>query len=222
LIARLNAGQSVAQALALPVHAAHNAEAMTAALPIGCTEAEYLALEAVGDNKHEFANGVVTAMAGAMPVHNALCVRLSAALLALCGGRDCIVLSSDQRVHVPATGLYAYPDVSVACGERRYEDDKPPSLLNPVVLVEVTSDSTEDYDRGKKFLHYQGIESLREYMVVSHREQRIDHHRRLDSGQWLVTAHLKDDSQIEIGGLGGTMRLQDIYGGLNLTEGERG
>jgi Uma2 family endonuclease len=197
------------------------AEAMIAALPIGFTEAEYLALEAVGDNKHEFADGVVTAMAGATPVHNALCVRLSAALLALCGGKDCVVLSSDQRVHVPTTGLYAYPDVSVACGERRYENGKPPSLLNPLVLVEVTSDSTEDYDRGKKFLHYQAIESLREYMVVSHREPRIDHHRRLDSGQWLVTAYLKDDSLIEIAAVGGTMRLQDVYGSLDLTEGER-
>jgi Putative restriction endonuclease len=80
---------------------------MTDARPTGRTEDEYLALEAVGDNKHEFADGVVTAMAGAMPVHNALCVRLSAALLALSGGRDCLGLSSDQRVHVPATGLYA-------------------------------------------------------------------------------------------------------------------
>jgi Uma2 family endonuclease len=124
-------------------------------------------------------------------------------------------------VHVPATGLYAYPDVSVACGERSYKYDKPPSLLNPVVLVEVSSDSTEDYDRGKKFLHYQGIESLREYLVVSHREQRIDHHRRLDSGQWLVTAHLKDDALIEVSALGGAIRLRDVYAGLDLTEGEQ-
>jgi Uma2 family endonuclease len=194
---------------------------MTAAHPMGFTEPEYLALEAVGDNKHEFADGVVTAMAGATPAHNALCVRLSAALLTLSAARDCVVLSSDQRVHVPATGLYAYPDVSVACGERLYKDDKPPSLLNPIVLVEVSSDSTEDYDRGKKFLHYQGIESLREYLVVSHREQRIDHHRRLESGQWLVTAHLKDDALIEVSALGGAIRLQDVYAGLDLTEGER-
>jgi Uma2 family endonuclease len=193
---------------------------MTAAVPIGLTEAEYLALEAVSPNKHEFAGGVVTAMAGAMPVHNALCVRLSAALLALSGSRDCVVLSSDQRVHVPSTGLYAYPDVSVACGDRNYKNDKPPSLLNPVLLVEVTSDSTEDYDRGKKFLHYQGIESLREYMVVSHREQRIDHHRRLDSGQWLVTAYLKDDALIDVGALAGTIRLRDVYAALDLNEGE--
>lgn len=199
----------------------HNAEGMTAAHPMGFTEPEYLALEAVGDRKHEFVDGVVMAMAGATPVHNALCVRLSAALLALSAGRDCVVLSSDQRVHVPATGLYAYPDVSVACGERLYEDDKPPSLLNPVVLVEVSSDSTEDYDRGKKFLHYQGIESLREYLIVSHREQRIDHHRRLDTGQWLVTAHLKDDASIEVSALGGAIRLRDVYAGLDLTEGER-
>jgi Uma2 family endonuclease len=194
---------------------------MSVAYPAGFSEAEYLALEAVGDNKHEFADGVITAMAGATPVHNALCVRLSAALLTLCAGRDCVVLSSDQRVHVSATGLYVYPDVSVACGERRYKDDKPPSLLNPIVLAEVTSHSTEDYDRGKKFLHYQGIESLREYVVVSHSEQRIDHHRRLDSGQWLVTAHLKDDALIELAALSGTIRLRDVYAHLDLTEGER-
>ena len=86
---------------------------------------------------------------------------------------------------------------------------------------EVTSDSTEDYDRGKKFLHYQGIESLREYIVVSHSEQRIDTHRRLDSGQWLVTAYLEDEAVIEIGALGATIRLQGVYGGLDLTEGEQ-
>jgi Uma2 family endonuclease len=193
---------------------------VTAARSIGLTEAEYLALEAPGDGKHEFADGVVTAMAGATPVHNALCVRLSAALLGISAGRNCIVLSSDQRVHVPATRLYAYPDVSVACGERHYHRDRPPSLLNPVVLAEVTSETTEDHDRGRKFLHYQAIQSLREYLIVSHREQRIDHHRRLDSGQWLVTAYVEDSAMVEISSLGGAIRLGDIYAGLNLDEGE--
>ncbi len=192
---------------------------MTAAHPRGFTEAEYLALESVSETKHEFADGVITAMAGATPVHNVLSSRVIVALSALCHGRDCIVLTSDQRVHVPATGLYAYPDVSVACGERRYKNDKPPSLLNPILLVEVTSDMTEDYDSGRKFRRYQAIESLREYIVVSHREQRIDHHRRVDSGQWLVTAHQNEDALIEIAALGGSIRLHDVYAGVDLSEG---
>jgi Uma2 family endonuclease len=122
-------------------------------------------------------------------------------------------MTSDQRVHVPSTGLYAYPDVSVACGERRYDDNDPPSLLNPTLLVEVTSDSTEDYDRGTKFLHYQAIASLAEYVIVSHREARIDHFRRLESGQWLATTRTNDGA-IELSALRGLLNLADVYFGV--------
>src|SRR6266545_784873 len=109
-------------------------------------------------------------MAGARPAHNMLAANMTAAMVSLLAERDCVVMTSDQRVHVPSTRLYTYPDVVVACGERRYDNEEPPSLLTPTVVVEVTSDTTEDYDRGTKFLHYQGIASLREYVVVSHRE----------------------------------------------------
>jgi Uma2 family endonuclease len=128
-------------------------------------------------------------------------------------------MTSDQRVHVPATRLYAYPDVTVACGERRYTDDDPPSLLNPTLLVEVTCDSTEDFDRGTKFLHYQGIGELREYLVVSHRERRIDHYRREGDGQWHLTAHTRDDASVELPALGGVIPLADVYAGVELGEG---
>lgn len=194
---------------------------MTSVPTTGFTGAEYLALEGASDTKHELVNGAIVAMAGASPPHNALCVSIGAALRALVGKRPCLVFSSVQRVHVPATGLYSYPDVSVACGERRYKDDKPPSLLNPTLIVEVTSDSTEDFDRGSKFVHYQAIESLREYVVVSHRERRIDHHRRLDSGQWLATAHVSEAAVVEIAVMGGSFRLGDVYAGIDLTEGTR-
>ena len=121
---------------------------------------------------------------------------------------------------MPATGLYTYPDATVACGERRYKDDTPPSLLTPTAIVEVTSVSTEDYDRGTKFLHYQSIASLREYLIVSHRERRIDHHCRLESGQWLVTGHTAADAEIALPALGGSVRLAEIYAGVDLHEGE--
>lgn len=183
------------------------------------TEAEYLALESASETKHEFVNGSIVAMAGARPPHNPLAVNMSAALLALVRGRGCVVLSSDQRVHVPATGLYTYPDVTVACGDRRYKEDNPPSLLNPTCLVEVTSDTSEDFDRGSKFVHYQAIESLREYVVVSHRERRIDHHRRLDSGQWLYTAYASADAVVELPALGGSIRIAEVYDDVDLDEG---
>ena len=121
---------------------------------------EYLALERASDRKHEFVDGAIVAMAGAGPAHNALASSVTAALVLLTRGRGCLTLSSNQRVHVPATQLYTYPDVTVACGERRYDQAAPPSLLNPTLIVEVTSDTTEDFDRGKKFISYQGIAEL--------------------------------------------------------------
>jgi Uma2 family endonuclease len=150
-------------------------EAMTDAARASFTEAEYLALEKASDRKHEFVDGAIVAMAGARPAHNALASNVSAALVLLTRDRGCLTLSSDQRVHVPATKLYTYPDVTLACGERRYDDADPPSLLNPTLVAVVTSDSTEDFDRGKKFLHYQSIAELRDYITVSHSERRIDH-----------------------------------------------
>jgi len=183
------------------------------------TELEYLALEAASETKHEFVNGVITAMAGASPPHNVLAMNLGASLVALLRGKDCVAMTSDQRVHVPATGLYTYPDIVVACGERRYKDDNPPSLLNPILLVEVTSDTTEDYDRGSKFLHYQSLDSLREYVVVSHRERRVDRHRRLESGDWLATAFTDVDAQVELASLGGAIGLSEIYDKVDLDEG---
>ncbi|HEV8244153.1 MAG TPA: Uma2 family endonuclease [Polyangiaceae bacterium] len=192
---------------------------MTAASSKGFTEAEYLALESAGVAKHEFVDGAILVMAGATPPHNALAVNVTVALAGLARAKKCLVLNSDQRVHVPATGIYVYPDVTVAWGERRYKNDNPPSLLNPTLLVEVTSDSSEDYDRGSKFLHYQAIESLREYVIVSHRERRIDHHRRLDSGQWLATPYLGDEANVELAAPGGTVRLADVYGDVDLDEG---
>ena len=180
------------------------------------TEVEYLALEAVSDTKHEFVNGSIVGMAGATAAHNALSANAIVALAAVVRGRGCLVLTSDQRVHVPTTGLYAYPDVTVACGERRYKNDKPPSLLNPDLIVEVTSPTTEDFDRGSKFVHYQAIESLREYVVVSHSERRVDTYRRTDSGHWVYAAFKADDA---FEALGGSIKVADLYAEVDLAEG---
>jgi Uma2 family endonuclease len=191
-------------------------------VPTRFTAAEYLALERASDRKHEFVDGMIVAMAGARLPHNVLTANITSALVQLAkrGGGGCVTMSSDQRVHVPSTGLYAYPDVTVAGGERNYDANEPPSLLNPSLLVEVTSESTEDYDRGSKFLHYQAITSLREYVIVSHREQRIDVFRRLATGQWLGTAKTGTGT-LDLEVLSGSLDLAEIYSGVGLDEGSR-
>jgi Uma2 family endonuclease len=192
---------------------------MTSAALSPFTESEYLALEQASDRKHEFIDGAIVAMAGARPAHNALTSTISSALVVLTRGRGCLTLSSDQRVHVPATKLYTYPDVTVACGERRYDNGSPPSLLNPTVLVEVTSDTTEDFDRGKKFLHYQSIAELRDYVIISHRERRIDHFHREGDGQWRLTTHTSEGATVDLHEHGGSIALADVYSGIDLNEG---
>lgn len=183
------------------------------------TEEEYLALEAVSRTKHELIHGHIVAMAGASPAHGSLVGRLTVILDGLVRRHGCVVRPTDQRVHVPATGLYTYPDVVVACGERQYKADNPPSLLNPNLLVEVTSASTESDDRGLKFDDYKSIASLGEYVVVSHRGRRIDHHRRLETGQWLSTTLSGDDGVVESAVLGGSFLVRDVYEGIDLEEG---
>jgi Uma2 family endonuclease len=183
------------------------------------TAVEYLALEKASDRKHEFVDGAIVAMAGGRPAHNMLAVNMTVGLSTISRRRGCATMNSDQRVHVPATGLYTYPDVIVACGPRRYADDDPPSLLNPTVLVEVTSDTTEDFDRGKKFLHYQSIAELRDYVIISHRERRLDHYRRERDGQWTLATHTSDSARLHLSAIAGRLALRDVYDGVDLTEG---
>ncbi len=192
---------------------------MQAAAPTHFTEAEYLALERASETKHQLIDGAIVAMAGARPPHNALASNAASALVILTRGRGCLTFSSDQRVRVPATKLYTYPDVTLACGERRYDEADPPSLLNPTLIVEVTSDTTEDFDRGRKFLHYQSIAELRDYLIVSHRERRIDHFRREGDGQWRLATHTRGDARVALAEHGGSIALTDIYDGIDLDEG---
>jgi Uma2 family endonuclease len=194
---------------------------MSSAASSAFTEAEYLALERASERRHEFVDGAIVAMAGARPPHNILSANLTIALGPLARHHGCVTMTSDQRVHVPGTGLYCYPDVLVVCGERRYEDADPPSLLNPTLLVEVTSDSTEAFDRGAKFMHYQAIPSLREYLIVSHRLLRIDHHRRVQDGQWLLTTYTAEEALVALPALDAELPLRDVYRDVAFDEGRR-
>jgi len=141
------------------------------------TYEEYRFLEEESSIRHEYLDGEIYAMGGGTPEH----AQLAAAIIGALNGKlppGCRTFTSDLRVRIPATGLSTYPDAAVVCGRTQRATDDPIAVLNPVLLVEVTSSSTEDYDRGKKLGHYQKLPSVREVLIVSHRERRLMLHRR--------------------------------------------
>ncbi|MGH7436387.1 MAG: Uma2 family endonuclease, partial [Polyangiaceae bacterium] len=143
------------------------------------TYAEYLAYERDSLLKHEFINGRIVAMAGGSRRHSALALRVGAALVAA-RQRGCQAFQSDQKVRVLATGRATYPDASMVCGDIEGDpaDSSGATITNPTLLVEVLSPSTEQEDRGNKWQHYQLIPSLREYVLVSQSEPRVEYYRR--------------------------------------------
>ena len=147
--------------------------------------AEYLAYERDSGLKHEFEDGAIFAMAGGSRRHNALASRVSAAL-EINRARGCVAFQSDHKVRILATGKATYPDASMVCGpiEGDPDDSTGATITNPMLLVEVLSPSTETEDRGSKWEHYQLISALREYVLVSQTQPRIEHYRRLPSGHW--------------------------------------
>lgn len=150
------------------------------------TADEYLAWERQQIDKHEFFRGEVFAMAGGSPRHNELCGNVLFALKSVLRSRGCSVLSSDQRISFMARSRYVYPDVSVTCGVLELEAND--VLLNPHILVEVLSSSTEQYDRGLKWEGYQRLASLTDYVLVSQAEPRIEHFQRASDGSWTYRA----------------------------------
>lgn len=145
---------------------------------------EYLAWEREQPTKHEYVDGAIVAMAGASFEHNTILANLLRSFGNALVDRPCRVLASDMRVKTPANGRYRYPDGSVACDPIKFEDNELDTLLNPVVLIEVLSDSTEREDRGEKFRDYRSIPSFREYLLVSQAEVLVEHYVRSDSGVW--------------------------------------
>lgn len=187
------------------------------------TPEEYLAIERAAETKSEYLNGEMfpmeawrnrqgaSAMTGASRRHNLIAGNILASLHKQLVDRSCEVYPSDMRVHVPATGLYTYPDVSVVCGETKLQDNHFDTLLNPVVIVEVLSDSTEAFDRGKKFEHYQQIESLKEYLLVSQEPYRVEQFVRQSGSQWLYSEAHRVEDVVKLGSVNCELSLKDVY-----------
>jgi Uma2 family endonuclease len=186
------------------------------------TAAEYLALEAAADVRHEFFDGEMFAMSGGSLWHNIIKDNFAHAIRNRLAGRGCRVVTSDQRLKVDATGLYTYPDVLVFCGPPLMEDGVHHTLTNPLLVIEVLSDSTEKYDRGVKFGHYRRLTTLREYVLVAQDRYSVEaYERRPDEADlpgsvdhWLLTAATDPAAAIQLGSLGVSVPLAEIYDGV--------
>jgi Uma2 family endonuclease len=175
------------------------------------TAQDYLAWERQQETRHEYLNGQIFAMPGASRAHNVLCLNLAASLHQQFRGKPCEVYANDMRVKVSETGMYTYPDLVVACGEPRFEDQAVDTLLNPVLIIEILSDSTERYDRGAKFSHYRSLPSLQEYLLVSQTECRIEHYVRQPGNHWLLTEYQDLHDCIDLNSLVSQLTLSEVY-----------
>lgn len=175
------------------------------------TPAEYLEFERKSEERHEYFNGEIFAMSGAKRNHNVIAWNIGGELRQKLKGKNCEAYPADMRVFVPETGLYTYPDLVVVCGEPQFQDEVFDTLLNPVLLIEVLSDSTESYDRGKKFQHYRSIGSLQEYILVSQNEARVEKYVRHGDGFWLLSEAVGLGSVIEFSSIECKITLAEIY-----------
>jgi Uma2 family endonuclease len=182
------------------------------------TPEEYLEFERNSEEKHEYFDGEIFAMSGAKRNHNKITTNLSGLVWQHLKGKDCESYSNDMRVFVPETGLYTYPDLVVVCGEPQFQDDVFDTLLNPLLLIEVLSDSTESYDRGKKFQHYRGIESLQEYVLVSQDEARIEKYIKTGDRFWLLSEAVDLNAEIEFSSIECKIALAEVYDKINFAD----
>ena len=175
------------------------------------TAADYLALERQAETKSEYLNGRIYAMSGASRNHNRITVNLTSTLHAQLKRKPCEPFSGDMRVKVKPTGLYTYPDVVVVCGQAQFDDSQRDTLLNPTLIVEVLSDSTEAYDRGRKFEHYRKLESLMEYVLIAQHRPHVESYRRQPDQRWVLTESDGLESSLRLDAIDCELALAEIY-----------
>lgn len=181
------------------------------------TPEEYLAIERKAEYKSEYINGEMIAMTGASRIHNLITANIIGELRQQLKEAQCEVYSNDMRVRIPSTGLYTYPDAVVVCGEPKLEDDFFDTLLNPALIVEVLSTSTESHDRGQKFSDYRTVESLAEYLLVAQEEYRVEQYVKQSDGRWLLTDIRLLEGTVELVSVPCALALKEIYHKVNLS-----
>jgi Uma2 family endonuclease len=181
------------------------------------TEEEYLRIERAADFKSEYFDGEMFAMAGGSPHHSLIATNLASEFRNRLRGGACVPYNSDLRVKVEATGLHTYPDLSIFCGGLELSEGTDDTATNPTLIAEVLSDSTEGYDRGKKFEHYRQIPTLRAYLLVSQREPRIEQFTRQGDGRWVLSEASGNDAAMEVPALGISISLSEVFANVDFS-----
>jgi Uma2 family endonuclease len=182
------------------------------------TPQEYLEREVRAGTRSEFYQGEIFAMSGGSWWHNLIKDNLVGEIRIQLKGGKCRVVSSDQRVKIDASGLYTYPDMLILCEPPQFEDDVYDSLLNPRIIFEVLSDSTEKYDRGRKFAHYRQIPSLKEYILCAQDQPLIERNVRQEDDTWLLTVFDDLSQTFTLGSLPVSVPMAEIYSGVEFHE----
>ncbi len=183
------------------------------------TVSEYLRIERAATFRSEFFRGEMFAMAGGSPKHSLIKMNLSGSLWSRLRGKPCAPYDSDLRIRC-RTGLYTYPDTSVICGELEFDDEQKDTVLNPTLIVEVLSKTTEAYDRGKKFDNYSTIPALREYVLVSQDEPMMQRFLRNDDGTWTLTSVSGMDRSLKLLSIDVEIPLAEVFDRVDFTADE--
>ena len=178
------------------------------------SEAEYLTQERQAQERHEYIQGDLFALAGASRKHNVLSGQMFAALLAHLEGTPCYPYMADMRLHINAHSHYTYPDIMVVCGEEAYAEED--MADDATVVIEVLSESTESYDRGRKFLHYQSLPSIKEYVLISQDAVLVEVYHRQDGTSWTYQAMHTSDDILRLESIGFSWTLGELYQGVAL------
>ncbi len=182
------------------------------------TPEQYLEIERAAQFRSEYYNGRMYAMSGGTVPHATIIGNLSRELGNALKKRPCLVVTSDLRVRVAPDGLYTYPDIAVVCGEPKLLDGRKDTLLNPALIVEVLSPSTEMSDRGFKFAQYRTVESLEEYALVSQTEPRVEVFRRQPGGHWLLSEFVGLEATCHFDSVNASVPLSEIYDKVGFEE----
>lgn len=175
---------------------------------------EYLEMERASTEKHEYYKGEVFAMSGASLKHNRIQSNLIGEIHHYLKGKSCDVFGSDLRIHIPSNTLFTYPDAVIVCGDLQLLDDSFDTILNPTVVFEILSPSTQSYDRGDKFNLYRNIDSLKEYILIASETISIEQYIRQENGQWVLGELKNEEDVMRLGSIGFELPLTDLYRGV--------
>lgn len=185
--------------------------------PQRCSPEEYLAIEAESEERHEYRDGEIVSMAGGLPKHNRITLNIGGFLNFAFKGKPCQVFVADQRLWIAEKRLYTYPDVMVIQGDLVLQEGRKDTVVNPIMIVEVLSKSTADYDRGDKFSAYRSIPGFQEYLLVSQSGQQIEHYVKRTEKKWNFQAYGEMDGVVLLETVGVELAIADIYDKVDFT-----